>query len=34
MAVVMFKRSRTKIYVAMELDEFMEMYSCWEKEQR
>ena len=34
MAVVMFKRSKTKIYVAMEMDEFMEMYSCWEKEQR
>lgn len=31
--VVMFKRNRTKVYVAMEFDEFMEMYKCWEKEQ-
>lgn len=29
--VVMFKRNRTKVYVAMPFDEFMEMYSVWER---
>jgi hypothetical protein len=33
MAVVMFKRNRTKVYVAIEFDEFMEMYKAWEREQ-
>lgn len=32
-AVVMFKRNRSDIYVAISLDDFMEMYQCWEKEQ-
>lgn len=32
MAVVMFKRNHTNIYVAMELDEFMKLYRCWERE--
>lgn len=31
--VVMFKRNRTQVYVAMPFDEFMEMYKAWEKEQ-
>lgn len=29
--VVMFKRNKTKVYVAMPLDEFMELYKAWEK---
>lgn len=34
-SVVMFKRNRSGIYVAMSLDDFMEMYKAWEeKEQR
>lgn len=32
-AVVVFKRNRTKVYVAMEFDEFMGFYKCWEQEQ-
>lgn len=32
-AVVMFKRNRTKVYVAIEFDEFMDMYKAWETEQ-
>ena len=31
--VVMFKRNRTQVYVAMPFDEFMEMYKAWEREQ-
>ena len=30
--VVMFKRNRTQVYVAMPFDEFMEMYKAWSKE--
>lgn len=29
--VVMFKRNRSKTYVALPFDEFMEMYKAWEK---
>lgn len=28
--VVMFKRNRTQVYVALPFDEFMEMYKAWE----
>ena len=31
--VVMFKRNRTQVYVAMPFDEFMDFYEAWEKEQ-
>ena len=31
--VVMFKRNRTQVYVAMPFDEFVEMYKAWEREQ-
>ena len=34
MAVVMFKRNRSDIYVAMSLDDFMDLYKAWEKEQK
>lgn len=34
MATVMFKKNRTDIYVAMPLDEWMELYKAWEKEQK
>lgn len=30
-AVVMFKRNRSDIYVAMPLDEWMELYKAWER---
>ena len=33
MPVVIFKRNRSGIYVAMSLDNFMELYTAWEKEQ-
>lgn len=32
--VVMFKRNRSQIYVALPIDEFMELYTAWEKELR
>ena len=28
---VFFKRNRTKVYVALPFEEFMEMYKAWEK---
>lgn len=31
--VVMFKRNRTKVYVAMPFEDFMDFYGAWEKEQ-
>lgn len=31
--VVMFKRNRSEVYVAMSLNDFMEFYKAWEKEQ-
>lgn len=31
--VVMFKRNRSKVYVAVPFDEFMALYTAWEKEQ-
>ena len=31
--VVMFKRNRTQVYVALPFESFMEMYGAWENEQ-
>lgn len=31
--VVMFKRNRTQVYVAMPFEEFIEMHQAWEREQ-
>lgn len=31
--VVMFKRNRTQVYVAMQFEFFMEMFGAWENEQ-
>ena len=31
MPVVMFKRNRSQIYVAMPMDDFMVLYKAWEK---
>ena len=32
--VVMFKRNRTKVYVAMPFEEFMDLFQAWEREQK
>lgn len=32
--VVMFKRNRTQVYVALPFESFISMYKAWEKEQK
>lgn len=32
--VVMFKKNRSQIYVAMSLDDFMEFYKAWEEKEQ